>query len=120
MEPTDQTQESGVSERFSGNTRTKFPKNCVKMTTRAQPEVRRAQNRRVESGTRLSVIPPSESESRPYAATTTQAAMESAKARKRPVRRVCGLHYESSADPHSRRGGRSRGCGSHFAKWRAE
>jgi hypothetical protein len=34
MEPTDQTQESGVSERFSGNTRTKFPKNCVKMKKR--------------------------------------------------------------------------------------
>src|SRR6266480_5290772 len=113
MEPTAQTQESGVSERFSGNTRTKFPKNCVKITTEGRSQREDAQNSTVESGTRLSAIPPSESEFRPYATTTTQAIMESAKARKRPVRRVCGLHYESSVGPHSRRGGRSRGCGSH-------
>lgn len=31
---TDPTQESGVSERFSGNGGPKFPKNCVKMKER--------------------------------------------------------------------------------------
>jgi len=61
-----------------------------------------------------------ESESLPYAATTTTAKMESAKARKRQARHGGGSSCESFAGLPLRRAGQSRRYESHSAKYQAE
>src|SRR5438309_2349618 len=67
----------------------------------------------------LSFILLSEHGSRPCEATTTAAKAESARGRRRQARHGCVWDCESSAGLHSRRGDRSRVCGSHFVKSRA-